>query len=47
MNNNIIKKPNLEYKKFFYKQIEKVKKRFIFMNQKLYFELKKKKNFQI
>ena len=41
--NNIIKKPNVENKKFSDEQIEKVKKRFNFMTQKLYFDIENEK----
>ena len=43
VNNNIIKKPNVENKKFSNEQIEKVKKRFNFMTQKLYFDIENEK----
>ena len=43
VNNNMIKKPNVENKKFSDEQIEKVKKRFNFMTQKLYFDIENEK----
>ena len=42
-NNNINKKPNVGNKKFNEEQIEKVKKRFNFMTQKLYYDIENEK----
>ena len=43
VNNNMIRKANIENKKFSDEQIEKVKKRFNFMTQKLYFDIENEK----